>query len=276
MFKLKLPLSITVDVDALPGGDGLVAGIDAILKVIKPLGYMGVQVNASEPESINARELNERLASYQMKVSAVETAPVFTALGLSLGSPRLEDREKAVERFGVYAGLASELEGQPKVLVSTARGWRAKGQAVEEHRAGLIASLEAIDDIAGNLGVQAVLVPVNRFECGSIHDVREATRLLEDGAFEHVFLGLDSFHAHVEEEFDTFIAQVATHARVIKHVHLAGCNRREPAAGCFNFRKLIRALVENGYWGFFNVNAVMLPSLDAVARRAVEYLEKIT
>nr|MDO8108996.1 sugar phosphate isomerase/epimerase family protein [Candidatus Sigynarchaeota archaeon] len=272
-MKLNFPVSITCNLD--PDYSDYQQYLNNLLKFLKPLGYMGIEARVSELEKVPVKKINEILTSFQMKVSALGTGTIYLRYGLSIGSSDEKIRQKAVEKLAAFAGLATELVGVPKLVVGQIRGHRMWNETREDEHVNLIEALEAIDSIANDLGIQVLLEPVNRFETDSINQLSEAIAFIEEGGFEHIFPMIDTFHANIEEDQDVLFPALLENAKSIKHVHIAGCNRRAPAPGCFNFKRFVKSLVEGGYWGYFNVDTIMKPSFEDVAKAAADYLAKI-
>lgn len=250
--------------------------LDNLLKFLKPLGYSGIEIALLEPEKVPVKELNEILISYQMKVSALGTGSTCLRFGYSIGHPESKIREKAIERLKEYLKLSSNLEGIPKVIIGLIRGRLLYQQNKDDARVNMFEALQSIDPRAGELGVQMVLEPINRFEIDSLHTVAETVQFINEAQLENVYPMVDSFHLNLEENPATIFNEIALVAKQIKHVHLAGCNRRAPGSGCYPFKKLLNTMSENGYWGFFSLETIMKPSFEEIAQESAKFLQKIT
>ena len=273
-MKIKFPTSIVVDVDT-PFLNAFEIRMESLIKFLKPLGYMGMELKITEPEKIPIKLFNQLLDSYQMKISALGTGGTYTRMGYALSSNDDKIRQKAIERLGIYAGLVTEIQDPPKIIIGLIRGHNSIGQLKNDAMQHLTKSLIEIDSICRDIGTQAVLEPINRFETDTVHTLEEAITLIQNNNLENIFPMVDTFQMNIEEDMEYIYDKLGLHAKFIKHVHIASCNRREPAQGCINFKKLINSLVENGYWGYFSLSTVMKPSFEAMARRSAEFLSKI-
>lgn len=274
-LKVKVPTSLVVEFDH-HFFNGFEEKLDNLLKFLKPLGYMGIEIALIEPEKVPVKKLNEILVSYQMKVSALETGEIYPRFGFSLGNPVQEIREKAKGALNKFMELSANIEGVPKVIVGLIRGRLVYMQHKDDERVNLIESLKSLDPVAGDLGVQLVMEPINRFEIDSFHTLAEVVAFINETQLESVFPMIHSYHLNLEEDPGTIFDEIAVVAKQIKHVHLAGCNRRALGSGCFNIKKLLSTLSENGYWGFYSLDPIMKPSFEEVAQESAKFLQKIT
>ncbi|MHA1681323.1 MAG: sugar phosphate isomerase/epimerase family protein [Promethearchaeota archaeon] len=274
-MKLKIPTSITFALDNrfLRNFGKL---FENLLKFLKPLGYQGLELDVLRPENVPVKEMNEILESFQMEIASIRTGETFTRMGYSIGHPDADIRARAIERLSLYTGFATEVKGAPEIIVGKIRGRRMEGQTPQDERVNLIESLKNLEGIIQDLNIRLVLEPINRFEADSIHLVSEAIDLIKEANIENTYPMIDTFHACIEENPETFFTNLNVYARLVRKVDLAGCNRRAPGPGPFNFKKFIKTLVENGYWRYFTIDCVPKPSFEEMAKSAVDFLEKIT
>ncbi|MHA1371667.1 MAG: sugar phosphate isomerase/epimerase family protein [Promethearchaeota archaeon] len=270
--KIKLAIVIGLNPDKK---SSLKSDLDDLLSFLSKLGYNGIELSLLEPERVPVEELNELLDSHSMKVAAIGTGSTYIRLGHSIASPDTDSRRKAIDRLKIYAEFSEKVQGKPKIIIGLIRGRRPKGQDPYDEQQNMIESLWVLDTIAEENGVEMVLEPINRFEIDSIHVLAEAIEILNKASVKNIYPMVDSFHVHLEEDITEIHGKLKEYAREIRHVHIAGCNRRAPNDCCFDFKKFIDCLVNNGYDGFFSVEAIPKPTLKDLARQSADFIRKI-
>ncbi|MBN2154649.1 MAG: sugar phosphate isomerase/epimerase [Candidatus Lokiarchaeota archaeon] len=271
---MKTPLSIVIGIDS-----NFLNKFDETIKAkfdfLKDLDYTGVELALLRPEDIPVDKINAYLESYNMKISAIGTGSTFLRYGYSLSAIDDKMREKAIKRMDLYCKLASELIGNPKVILGLIRGRRSYNQNQESEITLFKKSLSLVDEIAEKYNIELVIEPINQFEIDFLHTLSEVVDLLQEVNLSSTFAMIDSFHVYLEEDSESFYQNLEKYAPYIHHVHFAGPDRRAMKAGEIDYEKIIHTLFNNSYGGFFSIEAIMKPSFESVAKQSSEYISNI-
>ncbi len=242
------------------------------LSFLKNLGYTGAELALLRPEDIPVEKMNACLDTYDMEISAVGTGSTYLRYGYSINSLNEIIRDRARNRVELYCKLASELKGNPKVVLGLIRGRRPHNQSSDSELSLFKDSLTILDKIAEQYGIELIIEPINQFEVDFLHTLSDVVNLLQDMNLKNTFTMIDSFHVYLEEDPTTFFDTLTNYTSYIHHVHFAGPDRRAPKNGGIDYKKIINTLLKMNYQGFFSIEAIMKPSFESVAKQSSEYL----
>jgi len=219
----------------------------AALESAARLGYDLFEVLMFDPAGFDAAMTRRLIAD----------AGLEPRLGMALGpqndiaspDPAIAARGKA----SVLTGLrhAADL-GAPAVSgIVYAAFDTYRAPPAQDQRNRVAEALAELSRAAGALGVKLGIEPVNRYESYLVNTIDEAGDLIRASGGEHLFIHLDTFHMHIEE--DDIAAAIRRNAGLIGYVHLAESHRGLLGTGHFDTAGLMTALADVGYAGDFTV-----------------------
>lgn len=221
------------------------------LQRARDLGFAGVEFSA---EQLTARvpEIAAALAQTQLQAAAVHFGQ---RAGFCDPDPAL--REDAISRLRQALADALDL-GAPQVLLVPHWGaltlpdltpFKTPRQLAADLTVWL---LRTVSDLAYAIGVDLLLLPVNRYESALINRLEDAALFRHQIAdHPHVKLAASTFHLAVEEA-DLFAA-LRTYAAHIAYLQVADHNGRLPGGGMLDFAALGALLREVGYTGWITL-----------------------
>ncbi|UVK36104.1 sugar phosphate isomerase/epimerase [Mesorhizobium sp. AR10] len=140
------------------------------------------------------------------------------------------------------APTAGEIDGMCRFLVRAAKAAKAHGL---------------------KLGIE----PCNRYETHLINRGIDATRIIERVGADNIFIHLDTYHMHIEEE--SFAAGFAAAAPFLGYVHVSEANRGVPGRGMLNWAACMQAIAAIGYTGAITLESMNHVDVDIAGGLAV-------
>jgi D-psicose/D-tagatose/L-ribulose 3-epimerase len=122
---------------------------------------------------------------------------------------------------------------------------------------GVCRFLERAARLAKTFGLKLGIEPCNRYETHLINRGIDAARIIERVGADNIFIHLDTYHMHIEEE--SFDAGFGAAAPYLGYVHVSEANRGVPGQGMLNWPAAMKAIAEIGYKG-----AITLESMNHV------------
>lgn len=236
--------------------------LEKSLKLLHEIGFNGVELSVIDPGNIEVNYLRKILSEYGLEIPALSTGLNYIHHGLSLSSPNLEIRKRAVKRLKKIVNLAEKMEAG--VVVGLMRGKSEQGIAKENAYKYMVEGLKEICSHAEVKGVKIFFEPLNRYETDLINTVDEGLKLLEEVGKDNLLLLLDTFHMNIEEA--NIEASIARAKNRIGHFHVADSNRLAPGMGHLNFKPILRSLFKSGYRGYLSAEIITKPSFEEAAR----------
>jgi len=217
------------------------------LKLLKELGYDGVELAVRDPREIDEKKVKTLIEGLGLKVPAIATG-----------------KAKDFRYFREQIRFASQFKA--KIIVGLIR----KGIPKND----LSQILRNYEKIARAKGVELLLEPINRYEMDFINNVGEAINFIKEADLENTKILIDTFHMNIEEAW--ICGSIMEAGDLIGHVHVADNNRLAPGQGHLDFREILCTVADTGYNGFITVELVPVkPDFDMAARQSIEYLKPI-
>ena len=235
--------------------------LDEGIAALSSLGFAAVEISLRQVDDIDIVWLDERLSALGLVVSALATGRMCIEDSLCLCDTNLVTRELLFERLVDFIQLAAHFKAS--VIIGGVRG-RLTGEDLQEseQRNTAVGTLRRCAAIAGDLGVNLLVEPINRYETNFINTAQDGIELIEAIGHPCVKLLLDTFHMNIEEIDPCItIRNAGTH---LGYVHFADSNRQAPGWGHINFPAIVEALAGIGYQGFINAEILPIPD-DAQA-----------
>ncbi|MFX1419510.1 MAG: sugar phosphate isomerase/epimerase family protein [Promethearchaeota archaeon] len=244
-----------------------------LCELLDSLDYNGIELSILEPEKINIKKINEIKDSYNFEIPAIGTGGTFLRFGYSLGHQNEKMRESAIQMIEKYIIFAQGV--QSKVIIGLIRGRFNFESSSKKEKNNIKISLRECCRLAENSGVKLLFEPINRFEIDSYNTISECVKLIEEINSNNLFLLIDSYHTHLEEDPGFIWDYLKEITDYVGHIHLADCTRRAPGTGHFDFKTFLNIFMSAGYRDFASIETIMKPSFEEVARESSEYLRFI-
>ena len=267
---MKLALAIAPE-DAQP--DAFVVfrdRLDVTIPKVARMGYDGVELALGRADDVDPGAVQRLLTDHGLGISAISTGRVWAEQHLWLTHPDASIRGRAVGIMIGLAELAADL-GARRVNVGRVRGEIPAGESQASAEGRFIEGIRAVADRAGELDVNLVIEPVNRYELNYINSVvPDGIDLIDRVGHPNVKLMPDSFHMNIE---DISIADsiIAAGSRV-GYCQLADSNRWAPGQGHTDFEPILAALRAIGYDDWVSLEILPYPSADLAAEQGVAFL----
>jgi D-psicose/D-tagatose/L-ribulose 3-epimerase len=250
-----------------PDAFGSIERFAAAPRLVKELGYDGVEFNLIGPSGIEVDALARVVESIHLPVVSFLTGTNYFSEGLCLSSPRAEVRRHAVERLQAYMPIAARFGAV--LVIGQMQGFpsdepnRAVGEArIEE-------SLKPVVEAAERHGTTIAFEPVNHLQAGFHHTLADVMALAGRMGSPRFKPMLDTFHMNIEEK--TMIEPIHRVGRDLAHFHLCESNGDFLGSGHFDFNAILAALDQIGYAGYVSAKVYREP-WEAAARATMQFL----
>ncbi|HEV7252884.1 MAG TPA: sugar phosphate isomerase/epimerase family protein [Mesorhizobium sp.] len=116
-------------------------------------------------------------------------------------------------------------------------------------------------------GLKLGVEPCNRYETHLMNRGIDAARIIERVGADNIFIHLDTYHMHIEEE--SFSAGFEAAAPYLGYVHVSEANRGVPGRGMLNWTAAFKAMAEIGYSGPITLESMNHVDADIAGGLAV-------
>ena len=246
----------------------LAEGIEALAKS----GFAAVEISLRQVDDLDILWLDERLGELGLVVSAFATGRMCLEDSLCLSDTNPVVREQLFERLVGLIHLATHFKAA--LIIGGVRG-KLSGNAHQKSMQYNLAvdTLRHCALIAGDLGVNLLVEPINRYETNFINSAQDAMGLIEAIGHPCVKLLLDTFHMNIEETDPCRTIRKA--GKQLGYVHFADNNRQAPGQGHINFPAILEALAEIEYQGFISAEILPIPDDAQALLQTRQYLNSI-
>lgn len=146
-------------------------------------------------------------------------------------------------------------------------------QMTDAQEAGFIEAYRAIAaPVAGTKGT-VLLEGINRYESPYMNTVGDCKRVADKSGIKEAGVLADFFHMSIEE--DNIAASIRQMNGSIRHVHLGDSNRKLPGLGSIDWLEGFKALKDQGYDGFVNLECSTMGIPETAIPAAAEFLNGI-
>jgi D-psicose/D-tagatose/L-ribulose 3-epimerase len=132
---------------------------------------------------------------------------------------------------------------------------------------GVCRFLERAAKRAKGYGLKLGIEPCNRYETHLINRGKDAVRIIERVGADNIFVHLDTYHMHIEEE--SFAAGFEATAPYLGYVHVSEANRGVPGRGMLNWPAAFKALADIGYAGPITLESMNYVDVEIAGGLAV-------
>lgn len=213
---------------------------------------------------------------------ATENHPIKVAAicsgfrGCLLDSVKAE-RDKAVEDMERLLQLGGQVGATGLIFVPLFGGPKLtdlspyKSPIELEHEL-LAELLNRLADTAEKSKCLLLLEPLNRYETHLLNRLEQATAVVKRVKRKGLVIMADLFHMSIEE--DDLPAAIRGAGKLIRHVHLADSQRRQPGTGHTDFRAAFRALNASGFKDYMSLECGVRGPAATALPACVRFLKK--
>ena len=116
-------------------------------------------------------------------------------------------------------------------------------------------------------GLKLGIEPCNRYETHLINRGKDAAHIIERVGADNLFIHLDTYHMHIEEE--SFASGFEAAAPYLGYVQVSEANRGVPGRGMLNWPATFKALADIGYAGPITLESMTHVDADIAGGLAV-------
>lgn len=107
---------------------------------------------------------------------------------------------------------------------------------------------------AARLGLKLGIEPCNRYETHIMNTAQQAVDYVERIGAENLFIHLDTYHMHIEEQ--SFLDGLRVAAPYLGYIHLSESNRGVPGSGMLDWGAVFRGLADIGFDGAMTLESM--------------------
>ena len=228
-------------------GDSVTPGILKQFKMIRDLGFDGVEVPVFAPEKLDADRIRKHADAAGLELTASGAMPPGSRFYGKPKTPRaaaekyLRDSIRAVASMGVrvFCGPLFKPVGDTDQSMS-----------LDRQRRETIKALGPIVREAGEAGVVFAFEPLNRFETNFLNTVADSLAFCR--ALNHPSAGLllDTFHMHIEEKDSAAAIAATAKAGKFAHFHVSENDRGQAGSGQVRWPAVAEAVRKAKYDGW--------------------------
>lgn len=132
---------------------------------------------------------------------------------------------------------------------------------------GMCRFLERAARAAKAHGLKLGIEPCNRYETHLINRGSDAAKIITQVGADNIFIHLDTYHMHIEEE--SFASGFEAAAPFLGYVHVSESNRGVPGRGMVNWAVCMKAMAGIGYRGPITLESMNHVDVDIAGGLAV-------
>ena len=226
----------------------LLEDIEYDLKEIADTGIKAVELSIRDTGDIDSESLIYNLKKNRLKLVTIATGLIRKIDSLTLVDKKF-NREIVIERIAKMMDLLNKASSRDRyILIGYVKGELGDSNNREQIRL-LKESLLELTGLAKEKGVKILLEIINRGDTNFLNTISEGADFISQFDSDYIKLAIDSYHMNIDEK--------DLHASIIKgrehigYVHLADNNRLCPGRGSIDFKKILSALKQIDYRGYF-------------------------
>lgn len=126
--------------------------------------------------------------------------------------------------------------------------------------------------VAGTAGA-VLLEGINRYESPFMNTIMDCKIVADKSGIKEAGVLADFFHMSIEE--DDIVKSIQAMGGSIRHVHLGDSNRKMPGQGRIDWLAGFKALKDQGYDGFLNLECSTLGKPETAIPEAAQFLNSV-
>lgn len=146
-------------------------------------------------------------------------------------------------------------------------------QMTDEQEAAFLDAYRAIAAPVVGTGGAVLLEGINRYESPYMNTIADCKRVAAKSGIAETGVLADFFHMSIEE--DDIAASIRAMDGAIRHVHLGDSNRKMPGLGHIDWAAGFRALKEQEYAGFINLECSAMGAPETAIPAAADFLNRL-
>lgn len=146
-------------------------------------------------------------------------------------------------------------------------------QMTHTQEAAFLEAYRAIAKPVAGTTATVLLEGINRYESPYMNSIRDCKRVADKSGIAEAGVLADFFHMSIEE--DNIPDAIRAMNGSIRHVHLGDSNRKTPGLGSIDWRAGFKALKDQGYDGFLNLECSTMGAPEKALPQAAEFLNRI-
>lgn len=236
------------------------------LRVLRELGFYGVELNITDPEQADFADIRAFLGEYDLRFTNFATGLTAKRHELSLSSADSSVRQRSIAHC---KGMIDQVSGSVDGIIV---GFL-KGPAVndaDEARKRFADALAAIAPHAQTSCVRVLVEATNRYESSVANSLEETAGLIRELDNPFVRLLPDTFHMNIEEADAP--SALKTCAGLYDSVHVSDNNRYFPGFGALRFDEIITTLKDIGFEGTLGIEGNIKNSFSEDVRASAAFL----
>jgi sugar phosphate isomerase/epimerase len=236
------------------------------LRVLRELGFYGVELNIADPGQADFADIRAFLGQYDLVFTNFATGLTAKRHALSLSSADSNVRQRSIAQCkGIIDQVSGSVEG---IIVGFLKGPAVND--VNEARKRFADALAAIAPHAQTRSVRVLIEATNRYESSVANSLEETAHLIRELNNPFVRLLPDTFHMNIEEADGP--AALKSCAGLYDSVHVSDNNRHFPGFGAFRFDDIITTLKDIGFEGPLGIEGNIKNSFSEDVRVSAAFL----
>lgn len=146
-------------------------------------------------------------------------------------------------------------------------------QMTDEQEAAFLKAYRAIAAPAAGSKAAVLLEGINRYESPYMNTIIDCKRVADKSGLAEAGVLADFFHMSIEE--DDIAASIRAMNGSIRHVHLGDSNRKMPGLGHIDWKAGFRALKDQEYDGFINLECSTMGAPETAIPAAADFLNRL-
>ncbi|MEG7531799.1 MAG: sugar phosphate isomerase/epimerase family protein [Hungatella sp.] len=234
-------------------------------------GFDSIELHLLHPSEVDGSRIKEYCAAKGLLISSIGTGMAYGREGLSITSPDVQVRKRAIQRLKEQLDLASELECS--IVIGSMRGEIRKGSSKKEIDKQMIEGCKELCEYASAGKGSIVIEAIDRFETNYLQTAEEVMDIIEQVDSDKLGVHLDTYHMNMEE--CDWKKPVLLCGKKLRHVHVADNNRNYPGWGLIDFKPFLRALDEIGYDQTLTLECYPRPDGKTAVKRGLQHLRML-
>jgi D-psicose/D-tagatose/L-ribulose 3-epimerase len=236
------------------------ARIEPQMERLKELGVGLLEIPLLRPEEIDTA----RTRAFASRHS-VELVP---SLGLPASLDVVERPQEGLDFLEPAFRVCAEVGSFGLGGVTYGTIGKTTGRApTQKEIDGMCRFLERAARAAKAHGLKLGIEPCNRYETHLINRGSDAAKIIRQVGADNIFIHLDTYHMHIEEE--SFAAGFEAAAPFLGYVHVSESNRGVPGRGMVNWQACMKAMADIGYRGPITLESMNHVDVDIAGGLAV-------
>lgn len=270
---MKSAITLCLVDEAKSGPFVLRGDLESAFRLVKQIGFDGIEVFAPGPEDPRWQDVSRFLAEYELDLAAVGTGAGWLRHQWTLSAPDRATREQAVAFIRGMIDVAGRMHA-PIIIGSM------QGRVTQESERPQVLDMlrQSLGDLSRyameKYGQPVLLEPLNRYESNLWNRLDDTLSWIERNELSHVQLLGDLFHMNIEEV--SIAEAILGVGPRLGHLHFADSNRRAIGMGHTEMGSVMAALRSIGYSGYLSAEVFPWPNAVEAAQRTIDSFRSLT